>query len=135
MCLGPRCMERPYMVGIGTTRIKWLMFEPTVTERLVYQMTTRMLGSSEVAEDSAMGDYTLRIFRSIERRDSVARALIPWLPTPTHALRMWDAFRLWRVFSRIVSERNRTGVTPDDTVQSLIHAGASVTDIIAVSEL
>ena len=127
-------MERPYMVGIGTTRIKWLMFEPTVTERLVYQMTTRMLGSSEVAEDSAMGDYTLRIFRSIERRDSVARVLIPWLPTPTHALRMWDAFRLWRVFSRIVSERNRTGVTPDDTVQSLIHAGASVTDIIAVSD-
>lgn len=105
-----------------------------MTERLVYQMTTRMFGSSEIAEDCALGDYTLEIFRSIELRNSVARVLIPWLPTQAHALRMWDAFRLWRVLSRIVSERKRNGVTPTDTVQSLIDAGVSVTDIIAVSD-
>lgn len=96
-------------------------------------MTTRMFGSSEIAEDCVLSDYTLGIFRSVELRNSIARVFIPWLPTPAHVLRMWDAFRLWRVLSRIIKRRKQTGVSRQDSVQFLMDSGTSTSDIIAVS--
>ncbi|OTA91522.1 hypothetical protein M434DRAFT_13123 [Hypoxylon sp. CO27-5] len=97
--------------------------------RLVYQMTIRTVGADEVAKDHALGDYTLDVFQTLEHRASIAKVYIPWLPAPGHYLRIWDGYRLYRVFSRIVKERARTGARHQDSFQFLIDSGASIKDI------
>jgi hypothetical protein len=97
-------------------------------------MTIRTVGADEIAEDSNLGTYTLDIFRSMEHRNSTVKVFVPWLPTLGHTLRMWDAFRLYLVFSRIVREHKRTGTVRRGTMQFLIDSGADVKDITAVSD-
>lgn len=117
----------------------FLLRDPTNTiphqafYRLIYQMTIRTLGAHEVADDKVLGDYTLSVFHDLERRASTAKVYFPWLPTSGHILRMWDGFRLYRVFSRIVNERKQTGTRHDDSLQLLMDSGASIKDILMVS--
>ncbi|ROW08461.1 hypothetical protein VMCG_03185 [Cytospora schulzeri] len=117
---------------LATADSEWRVMDTfDVFQRLIFQMTTRTIGAHEIAEDHALGDYTLSIFRGIERRNSVAKIFISWLPTPAHIMRMCDAFRFYRVMSWIVTERMRTGVTQQDTMQLLIDSGTNIKDITA----
>ncbi|KUI69915.1 Obtusifoliol 14-alpha demethylase [Cytospora mali] len=109
---------------------EWRVMNPfNVLYRLVYQMTMRTVGAEEVADNRALGDYTLAVFQDLEKRNSTAKVYLPWLPSPAHYLRMWDGFRLYRVFSRIIKERQSKGTAYHDSFQYLIDSGASVKDI------
>lgn len=96
-------------------------------------MTIRTVGAEEVAEDRALGDYTLDVFHDLEQRNSTAKVYVPWFPAPGHYLRMWDGLRLYRVFHSILQNRKKTGRKHQDAFQFLIDSGASVKDITGVS--
>ncbi|KAJ4391113.1 hypothetical protein N0V93_004728 [Gnomoniopsis smithogilvyi] len=83
----------------------------------------------EVAENTALGDYTLRVFHDLEQRNSTVKVYLPWFPAPGHYLRMWDGFRLYRVFQRILKQRLKAGLKCNDAFQTLIDSGAGVKDI------
>ncbi|KAH8892364.1 cytochrome P450 [Thozetella sp. PMI_491] len=48
------------------------------------------VGADEVAEDRALGDYSLSIFQDIEARASTAKVYVSWLLAPGHYLRLWE---------------------------------------------
>ncbi|KAI1478870.1 cytochrome P450 [Daldinia eschscholtzii] len=136
MCLDllKKDLIRPINDGEGESEKaddkQWRVMNPfDEIYRLIYQMTIRTLAAEEVADDRALGDYTLNVFQSLEHRASIAKVFISWLPAPGHYLRIWDGYRLYRVFARVVKERAHTGTRREDTLQYLIDAGASIKDI------
>ncbi|KAH6656578.1 cytochrome P450 6A1 [Truncatella angustata] len=110
----------------------WRVFNPfDDMYRLVYQLTMRTVGATEIVEDPKMLSYTLGIFEAFERSTSNLRIIFPWLPTPKHLYRMYNGARLYMVFDKLVKERQRTGTKHEDALQFLIEQGADAQDIVS----
>lgn len=95
-----------------------------------------ILGADEIVDDPVLREHTLGLFNVLQKRDPWAKTCFSWLPAPDHYLRIWDGFRLYRVFRRIMRERRHSGgVAHHDGLQYIMDTGASVTDAVGVSVL
>ncbi|KAM0815388.1 putative Cytochrome P450 6A1 [Seiridium cardinale] len=109
----------------------WRVFNPfDDMYRLVYKLTMRTVGATEIAEDPKILDYTLGIFESFDRSSSNLRIIFPWLPTPKHLYRLYNGARLFMVFDKIIKERKKTGVNPGDALQYILDQGADAQDVV-----
>lgn len=112
----------------------WRVFNPfNDMYRLVYKLTMRTVGATEIAEDPKMLAYTLGVFEAFDKSSSNLRIIFPWLPTPKHLYRMYNGARLYMVFDKIIKERKKTGNTPNDALQFLLDGGADAEDVVTVS--
>ena len=100
--------------------------------RMVYQLTMRMVGCDEIAENQELGDTTLQLFESFEKSTSPTRMVLPWLPTPGYIRRMSTGAKLYFTFDKIMKERERTSVRRNDAFQFFLDQGATVVLIIKV---
>ncbi|KAI6381024.1 hypothetical protein MCOR25_001325 [Pyricularia grisea] len=98
--------------------------------QIIYRMTMRTFGATEIASDPALLRKTLRYFEITERSSSPIRLVIPWLPTLNHLRRMGAGAMLYWNFSTIVNERKKTGKKVDDAFQYLIDKGEDMTGIL-----
>lgn len=101
--------------------------------KLVYQLTMRTVGCTEIAGDPKLLAETLGIFESIEGASAGSKLLVPgWMTTPSHARRLWAGTKMYFLFKRIIDQREREGIRRDDPLQVLIDLKWEVTDIISV---
>lgn len=100
--------------------------------RIVFQLTIRMVGCDDMAEDPELLEKTLGLYETIEKSATPMAIIFPWFPSPAIVKRTMAGGRLYMILKRIVEERKRTGRRRDDPLQYLIDQGDSMTRIIQV---
>jgi hypothetical protein len=100
--------------------------------RIVFQLTIRMVGCDDIAEDPELLEKTLGLYETIEKSATPTAIIFPWFPSPAIVKRTVAGGRLYMILKRIVEERKRTGRRRDDPLQYLIDQGDSMAKIIQV---
>lgn len=100
---------------------------------IVYQLTMRTVGATEIAESPELLGRTLGLFEEVERNTSTARIIFPWLPTLGYVRQTIAGGKLYVIFDRIAKERRRTGTTHEDAFQFLMDTGEDIVRILTVS--
>lgn len=100
--------------------------------KLIYQLTMRAVGCTEIAEDPKMISKTLAIFRSLEGANPATRLVLPWLPTPGHIKRLVAGFRMYLIIKRIIDKRTQEGRRENDPLQMLLDQAMALEDIVGV---
>ncbi|VUC25709.1 unnamed protein product [Clonostachys rosea] len=127
-----RMCEALAVAPVSDSHPDWRVMNPFDSMyRLVYQLTTRTIGASEIAEDPELFNRTLSIFEQFESRTSVLKLFLPWLPTPNFIIRMYSGARLYKTFLDIIKSREKSGKRVDDAFQHIIDTGASTSDVIS----
>lgn len=122
-----RIVERDGKAGTGT-------FDPfDDIYKIVYRMTMRTLGATEVANDTALLYKTLHLFEEVERGSSPLRIIFPWLPTLGWIRQTVGGARLYAIFDSIAKKRQAEGRKEDDPFQYLLDTGVNMTNVLAVS--
>lgn len=101
--------------------------------KIVYQLTMRTVGATEIAESPQLLDRTLGLFEEIEKNMSTIRIIFPWLPTLGYIRQTLAGGKLYMVFDKIANERRKTGKTHEDAFQFLMDTGEDMVRILSVS--
>jgi hypothetical protein len=101
--------------------------------KIVYQLTMRAIGATELSNDRKLLDKTLGLFETVEQSTTPTLILFPWFPSLAFFKRLIAGTRLYFVFDNIVNNRKKTGKRYDDALQYLMDQGDRVRDIITVS--
>lgn len=110
------------------------MFDPFVEmNRLIYQLTMRTVGSTEIAESEDLLARTFKLVTQIGENSSTARIIIPWLPTWRYIKRLTSSARLYMIMNKFAEERKATGRREDDAMQLLLDDGESGLKIVEVN--
>ncbi|KAI1353474.1 cytochrome P450 [Xylaria sp. FL0043] len=73
---------------------------------LIYKLTTRLVGSTEIAEDRELLRWSLSVFERLERSGSTARIVFPWLITFNYIASLALGARLYIALLRVIQKRN-----------------------------
>lgn len=112
---------------------EWQVFNPfDDVYELVYKLTTRFVGSDDVAEDRECLRWSLSIFERFEKSSSTAGFIFPWLITPAHAVRAFLGIRLGLGLAAIIKKRKQSGIRKDDALQYFLDRDTSSAEIIKV---
>ncbi|KAK1573915.1 cytochrome P450 6A1 [Colletotrichum navitas] len=99
--------------------------------RLVFQLTVRMVGCDEVAEDPVLLLRMLRIFEGIDSAATATKIMFPWMPTVGQMRRVISGGRMYRILEGIIRERKARGVPGNDALQFLMDNGDSTIEMVA----
>ncbi|KAH8756595.1 cytochrome P450 6A1 [Diaporthe sp. PMI_573] len=97
---------------------------------IVYQLTMRTVGATEIADSPQLLRRTLGLFEEVERNTSTARIIFPWMPTLGYVRQTIAGGKLYVVFDKIAKERRRTGKTHEDAFQFLMDTGEDIVRIL-----
>lgn len=97
---------------------------------IVYLLTMRAVGATEIANSRPMLDKTLNLFEMIEKTSTSYQIMFPWLPSPAMFNRLRGGSQMYMIFRRLVEARKKEGRREDDALQFLIDQGDDVTRII-----
>lgn len=97
---------------------------------IVYLLTMRAVGATEIAKSRPMLDKTLRLFEMIEKTSTSYQIMFPWLPSPAMFNRFRGGSQMYMIFRNIVDARRKEGRREDDALQFLMDQGDDVTRII-----
>ena len=129
----------PHLIRDTTARLDMLAGSPsgmtdpfTSVYEIVFQLTMRMVGCTEIANDPSLLKKTLKLFETIESSTTATAIIFPSLPSPALIKRTIAGGRLYLIFKKIVDEREMSGRREDDALQHLIDIGDNVKDIIGV---
>jgi cytochrome P450 len=103
--------------------------------KIVYKLTMRTVGASEITNDPKLLDTTLSLFQEIGHGSSPLRIMFPWLPTVGRVRQTIAGVRMFLTFGKIVRARKAGERQEDDALQYLVETGADTTSIVAVSRL
>ncbi|CAG8960722.1 hypothetical protein HYFRA_00002258, partial [Hymenoscyphus fraxineus] len=98
--------------------------------RIVYQLTIRMVGSDDIANDPELCEKTLQLYHTIENSSTAIAIMYPWFPSPAKIKRTIAAGRLYMLIQNIVNERKKSGHRGEDPLQYLMDEGDDVKRII-----
>ncbi|KAJ3112870.1 hypothetical protein HDU96_004053 [Phlyctochytrium bullatum] len=103
--------------------------------KLVFKLTVRMLGPSDVAADDNLLDELEDIYMTIEKSSSIVSNFIPWIPSVKRQQRDEANKKLFAFFSKYVdsrqNERNSDVIRPQkDVIDSLLDCGDNKYHII-----
>lgn len=101
--------------------------------RIVYQLTMRTVGATEIANSPEMLAKTLSLFEAIERSASATRIIFPWLPTLGYLSQMYNGAKLYSIFNKINNDRLKTGRREEDAFQFLMDSNIGTVRVLAVS--
>lgn len=103
--------------------------------KLVYLLTQRAVGATEIAENRQLLDETRRLFEQIESTTTPSQVMFPWLPSPTLMKRYIAGGKMYMIFQKIVVSRQKSEKRIDDPLQFLLDQGDDMTKIISVSNI
>ncbi|OLN96761.1 Obtusifoliol 14-alpha demethylase 1 [Colletotrichum chlorophyti] len=98
---------------------------------LVFQLTMRMVGCDEVAENQDLLLRVLRIFESIDAASTMTKVMFPWMPTVGHFWRVYSGGRMYMILDKVIKERKKRGVEGNDALQFLMDQGDSTVEMVA----
>lgn len=101
--------------------------------RIVYQLTQRTVGATEIAESPELLRTTLHYFELLERSASATRIAFPWLPTRGYLTQMYVGARLYSIFDKFATQRRTTGQRYDDALQFLLDSDTEMVRVLSVS--
>ncbi|TDZ33391.1 Sterol 14-demethylase [Colletotrichum sidae] len=101
------------------------------TYRLVFQLTMRMVGCDEVAEDDKLLIKMVRIFEGIDAASTATKVMFPWMPTLGHFWRIYSGGQMYMILDKVIKERKAKGVEGDDALQFCIDQGYSTVECVA----
>ncbi|TIC90210.1 Obtusifoliol 14-alpha demethylase [Colletotrichum higginsianum] len=99
--------------------------------QLVFQLTMRMVGCDEIAEDPALMVRVLRIYESIDAASTATKIMFPWMPTVGHLRRVYSGAKMYMLLEGFIKQRKERGVGNDDALQFLIDNGDSTAEMVA----
>jgi len=91
--------------------------------KIVYLLTMRTLGPTEIANSRPLLDRTLRLFESIEKSTTSYQIIFPWLPSPALFKRFIAGTQMFMIFQKIITKRKAQESKNDDALQFLIDQG------------
>lgn len=100
---------------------------------IVYQLTMRTVGATEIAESPELLARTLGLFEEVERNTSSTRIIFPWFPTIGYIRQTIAGGKLYVIFDKIAKERRSSGKTHEDAFQFLMDTGEDIVRILTVS--
>ena len=100
--------------------------------KIVFLLTMRAVGATEIADDRKKLDTTLSLFQTIEQSATSSQIMFPWLPSPALLRRFIAGTRMYMMFQKIVKGRQETGGGEDDALQYLLDQGDDMGKIISV---
>ncbi|KAK8006972.1 fungal cellulose binding domain containing protein [Apiospora arundinis] len=86
---------------------------------LIYQLTHRMAGAHDIANDPQLLRDTWAVYAPLEDSPYVD-ILFPWLPTPSKLQKIWGYTKLHLTISQIAKKRQAGGKADTDMMQMLI---------------
>lgn len=89
--------------------------------RLIYQLTHRVAGVHDIANDPTLLRETWEVYTPLEDSPYID-IMMPWLPTPSKMRKIWGYAKLHFTISRLASERQAAGKRESDMLQMLIDA-------------
>ncbi|KAK5994116.1 Cytochrome P450 monooxygenase -like protein [Cladobotryum mycophilum] len=95
-----------------------------VMEKLIYQLTHRVVGTHDVANDPELIENTLAVYRPLEE-GSFVDVLFPFLPTPSKISKIWGFTKLHWSMQKIINKRRKSGKKGEDMMQMIIDHGCS----------
>lgn len=97
---------------------------------IVYLLTMRAVGATEIANSRPMLDKTLHLFEMIEKTSTSYQIIFPWLPSPAMFNRLRGGSQMYMLFRDLVESRKKEGRREEDALQFLIDQGDDVVRII-----
>ncbi|KAI4694749.1 hypothetical protein J4E81_006348 [Alternaria sp. BMP 2799] len=91
--------------------------------RIVFRLTIRMVGATEIAEDPKMLEEVLKMFETIESSSTATSVLFPKLPSPALLKRNWAGAQLYMMIDKIIKKRAASDEKHDDALQYLLDQG------------
>lgn len=110
------------------------MFDPfQEMNRIVFQLTMRTVGATEIAESEELLSRSFKLVTQIGENSSNARIIIPWLPTWRYMKRLIAAGRFYMIINGLERDRKATGRRENDAMQLLLDDGESGTKVVEVN--
>lgn len=100
--------------------------------RIVYQLTMRTVGATEIAESPELLSRTLGYFEDMEGAAGVARIAFPWLPTRGYLTQVIQGARLYAIFNKFATDRKKTGRREEDALQFLLDQEVDMVRVLSV---
>ncbi|VUC23834.1 unnamed protein product [Clonostachys rosea] len=97
---------------------------------LVYKLTIRVVGSTDIADDPEILRRTLGIFDTFEKSSSVMGFVFPWLITGSHITRLVYGIRLYYLLAGNITKRQTGQTREDDALQYLLDQGSPFEEVI-----
>ncbi|KAI4931311.1 hypothetical protein J4E85_003901 [Alternaria conjuncta] len=91
--------------------------------RIVFRLTIRMVGATEIADDPQMLEEVLKMFETIESSSTATSVLFPKLPSPALLKRNWAGAQLYMMIDKIIKKRAASDEKHDDALQYLLDQG------------
>lgn len=130
----------PHLVGDTKDRLTELANQETkITDpfesiyAIVFQLTMRTVGCTELAEDDARRAKMLHLFEMVEESASPSLIIFPWLPSLGKFKRLSGGAQIYKLFQTVINERNKTGRRENDALQFQMDHGDDTIRIISVS--
>ncbi|KAF4635641.1 hypothetical protein G7Y89_g2441 [Cudoniella acicularis] len=127
----------PKLISDVKTTLDGFALDPTgITDpfesiyKIVFQLTIRMVGCDDIADDPKLLDKTLNLYETIEASSTTAAVLFPKFPSMGIIKRTVAGGRLYVIFNKIVNERKQSGKRGEDPLQFLMDQGDDIQRII-----
>ncbi|KAF8889672.1 cytochrome P450 [Infundibulicybe gibba] len=90
---------------------------------LIFQTTVRSLSCAEIADDPAVVARLKTLYDTLDQGTTPATVLLPWIPTPAMIKKLWATKEIYDIVVRAIDNREKSGISRDDTLQMLIDGG------------
>ncbi|KAJ4359014.1 hypothetical protein N0V95_002550 [Ascochyta clinopodiicola] len=91
--------------------------------RVVFQLTMRIVGAHEIADNPELLEETLKLFEYIEASTTATSIILPKFPSPAVLKRTYAGARLYMIIENIVKRRAASDEKHDDALQYLLDQG------------
>ncbi|CAG5185691.1 uncharacterized protein ALTATR162_LOCUS11376 [Alternaria atra] len=98
--------------------------------RIVFRLTIRMVGPTEIAEDPKKLEDAMKMFEMIDRSATATSVIFPKLPSPAILQRTYAGARLYMMIDNIIKERAASDKKHDDALQHMLDQGDRAVRIV-----
>ncbi|KDQ58614.1 hypothetical protein JAAARDRAFT_155168 [Jaapia argillacea MUCL 33604] len=87
---------------------------------LLFQISVRSLTCSEIADDSAVVARLQKLYDTLDRWNTPAAVLFPWLPSPGAVFKLLATKQIYGVVCGAINARQQSGISRNDMLQILL---------------
>ena len=80
----------------------------------------RCLSTNELANDEDTVERLKGLYDQLDTATTPASVLLPWLPSPSMVKKLLTTYRIYDIVNGAVTQRLKSGVVQDDTLQILV---------------
>lgn len=100
---------------------------------MLFQFTIRSLSCVEISNDPVLVARLKKLYDTLDTGTTPATVLLPWLPTPAMIQKLWATKDIYEIVIKAINDRERSGISRDDTLQMLLDSGDEKLVVVGVS--